>query len=82
MTSSSCGTRKQRPCVTKGKSCRAYRAPQRPPTKHAFRFSIASSVVVAIVFVIVVDDTIHFLSNWLEGGRKGGWPRRMACARR
>ena len=56
---------------TRRKSCRAYRPPQRPPTKHVPRFSVASSVVVAIVFGIVVDDTIHFLSNYLEGCRKG-----------
>ena len=31
-------------------------------------------MVVAIVFGIVVDDTIHFLSNYLEGRRKGLGP--------
>ena len=35
------------------------------------RVNIASSVVVAIVFGIVVDDTIHFLSKYLEGRRRG-----------
>ena len=35
------------------------------------RVNIASSVVVAIVFGIVVDDTIHFLSSYLEGRRQG-----------
>ena len=28
---------------------------------------IASSVVIAVVFGIVVDDTVHFLSNYLKG---------------
>ncbi len=32
---------------------------------------IASSVVVAIVFGIIVDDTIHFLSTYLEARREG-----------
>ena len=32
---------------------------------------IASSVVVAIVFGIVVDDTIHFLSDYLKARREG-----------
>ena len=32
---------------------------------------IASSVVVAVVFGIVVDDTIHFLSDYLKGRRQG-----------
>ena len=32
---------------------------------------IASSVVVAVVFGIVVDDTIHFLSDYLKGRREG-----------
>ena len=32
---------------------------------------IASSVVVAIVFGIIVDDTIHFLSKYLKGRREG-----------
>ena len=32
---------------------------------------IASSVVVAIVFGIIVDDTIHFLSEYLKARREG-----------
>ena len=32
---------------------------------------IASSVVVAIVFGIIVDDTIHFLSEYLKSRREG-----------
>lgn len=32
---------------------------------------IASSVVVAVVFGIAVDDTIHFLSDYLKGRREG-----------
>ena len=32
---------------------------------------IASSVVVAIVFGIIVDDTIHFLSDYLKARREG-----------
>ena len=32
---------------------------------------IASSVVVAIVFGIIVDDTIHFLSKYLKARREG-----------
>ena len=32
---------------------------------------IASSVVVAIVFGIIVDDTIHFLSKYLKAKREG-----------
>ena len=38
------------------------------------RVNIASSVVVAIVFGIVVDDTIHFLSKYQEGRRAGLGP--------
>ncbi len=32
---------------------------------------IASSVVVAVVFGIVVDDTVHFLSKYMMGRREG-----------
>ena len=32
---------------------------------------IASSVVIAVVFGIVVDDTIHFLSKYLKARRQG-----------
>ena len=32
---------------------------------------IASSVVIAVVFGIVVDDTIHFLSKYLKARREG-----------
>ena len=32
---------------------------------------IASSVVIAVVFGIVVDDTVHFLSKYIEGRREG-----------
>ncbi len=35
------------------------------------RVGIASSVVTAIAFGIVVDDTIHFLSHYLKARRKG-----------
>ena len=31
----------------------------------------ASSVVIAVVFGIVVDDTIHFLSKYLKARREG-----------
>ena len=37
------------------------------------RVGIAASVVVAIVFGIIVDDTIHFLSQYLHA-RRGGRP--------
>ncbi len=32
---------------------------------------IASSVVVAIVFGIIVDDTVHFISEYLKARRDG-----------
>ena len=32
---------------------------------------IASSVVIAVVFGIVVDDTVHFLSKYLKARREG-----------
>ena len=35
------------------------------------RLGIVSSVVVAVVFGIVVDDTIHFLSKYLKARREG-----------
>ena len=35
------------------------------------RVGIASSVMVAIAFGIIVDDTIHFLSKYLRGRRQG-----------
>ena len=35
------------------------------------RVGIASSVVTAVAFGIVVDDTIHFLSKYLKARRKG-----------
>ena len=37
------------------------------------RVGIAASVMVAIVFGIIVDDTIHFLSKYVQG-RSGGLP--------
>ena len=42
---------------------------------------IASSVVVAVVFGIVVDDTIHFLSDYLKARRAGlGAPEAVRTA--
>ena len=35
------------------------------------RLGIASSIVVTVVFGIVVDDTIHFLSKYLKARREG-----------